>query len=233
MYKIRHIFLILILTFVVACGDSGKDDDRRDKTEKEVVKPPTDMPPPSPALTKKEISKIQTETLKTLYDDKENLIAKEKAVTDSQMAKALTPPERESLQKLNKYLTKAVSEKDTKRVAYVKENGLTGEYASIKANGEDATPEELKIGSKIFQGSCAMCHGKTAMGDGPAGKSLRPPASNLNTMIKNNMIDHNGYLYWAISEGGRELKTSMPAFKKRLSPEERWALVKYLRATYK
>lgn len=237
MNNIKHIFLIFILTFIVACGDSDDKNGKVSTKEDNIVSPPSsaDMPssPPPPALSKEEIAKVQQETLKTLYKDKENLIVKERTDANLEMAKNLTPPELSANQKLNKYLSRAVSNKDSKRVAYVKENGLPGEYASIKSSSDDATREELGIGSKIFQRNCAMCHGKSAMGDGPAGKSLKPRASNLNLMIKNNMIDHNGYLYWAISEGGRELKTSMPAFKKKLKPEERWALVKYLRATYK
>lgn len=60
---------------------------------------------------------------------------------------------------------------------------------------------------------CAVCHGPEARGDGPAGASVQPPASNLAT-AKISKAD----LERAIREGVPE--TSMAAYADRLSPEE-------------
>jgi mono/diheme cytochrome c family protein len=40
----------------------------------------------------------------------------------------------------------------------------------------------------------------------------------------------DGYLMWAISEGGAELGTAMPAFKNSLSENQRWKVIRYLEA---
>ena len=38
------------------------------------------------------------------------------------------------------------------------------------------------------------------------------------------------YISWAVSEGGAQFDSEMPAFKNSLSKEEIWALSAYLRA---
>ncbi|MCS7184985.1 MAG: cytochrome c [bacterium] len=39
--------------------------------------------------------------------------------------------------------------------------------------------EELKLGKKLYEMHCLSCHGKEGKGDGPAGKVLKPPASDF------------------------------------------------------
>jgi mono/diheme cytochrome c family protein len=39
----------------------------------------------------------------------------------------------------------------------------------------------------------------------------------------------DSYLFWAIADGGKELKTAMPAFRDVLGDEEIWKVVLYLR----
>ena len=38
------------------------------------------------------------------------------------------------------------------------------------------------------------------------------------------------YMYWTISEGGREFESEMPAFKGKLSKNEIWSVISYIRA---
>jgi len=42
-------------------------------------------------------------------------------------------------------------------------------------------------------------------------------------------IATDGYLFWAIAEGGIPIGTGMPAFKDALSERETWQLILYLR----
>jgi mono/diheme cytochrome c family protein len=36
-------------------------------------------------------------------------------------------------------------------------------------------------------------------------------------------------MYWAISDGGRQFESDMPAFKEILSQKDRWAVIAYVR----
>ena len=40
------------------------------------------------------------------------------------------------------------------------------------------------------------------------------------------------YLMWSISDGGKEFKTDMPAFKDALSKDEIWKIVAYMRSGF-
>ena len=42
-------------------------------------------------------------------------------------------------------------------------------------------------------------------------------------------IAGDGYLMWAISEGGGQLGTAMPAFRDALSETDRWKIIRFLR----
>ncbi len=91
-------------------------------------------------------------------------------------------------------------------------------------------PPELSVdGAAIFASTCAPCHGTRGRGDGPASVGLHPPPA---AFAAPGFLSarSDAYLYWRISEGKRA--TPMPAFKYQLSPEQRWALVRYLRQTW-
>jgi len=82
-------------------------------------------------------------------------------------------------------------------------------------------------GKSIYQIRCVVCHGTTGVGDGPAGKTLTPPAADQTTAEVQAQTD--GELFWKISEG----RGSMVGWKLMLSEEERWALVNYIRTLAK
>ena len=85
------------------------------------------------------------------------------------------------------------------------------------------SPQLLQLGRKRFDIHCALCHG--VLGDGESLVALnmslrRPPSLHLNRDVA------DGYLYQVISQGFG----LMPAYSAELSPEERWAVVAYVRA---
>jgi len=82
----------------------------------------------------------------------------------------------------------------------------------------------IATGAGLYRTHCAACHGATGAGDGPAGRSLpRPPAD----LRAPHTAQHTaGDLFWWISQG----ISQMPAFGDRLTVEERWDLVNFLRA---
>ena len=79
-------------------------------------------------------------------------------------------------------------------------------------------------GEMLFQKLCWTCHGKSGLGDGPAGKNLNPQPKNFRLNSVQDQSD--GELYWKISNG----KGMMLPYKHSLSEEQRWQLVNYIRS---
>lgn len=77
----------------------------------------------------------------------------------------------------------------------------------------------------IYQNDCAQCHGETGKGDGSKAAQYRPaPADLTDPALFATLTD--GELFYKISEGRRP----MPAFKNRLTEEQRWQLVLLIRS---
>jgi hypothetical protein len=113
------------------------------------------------------------------------------------------------------------------RHRYVMMNGINPRYAS-KINPLPMTAETVKSGERLYQQNCASCHGVSGLGNGPAGRTLNPPPSNIAALTKMPMAT-DGYLYWSIAEGGVPLGTAMPAFKGVLNENQIWEIITYLR----
>ncbi len=89
-----------------------------------------------------------------------------------------------------------------------------------------ATPDSIATGQELFLANCAVCHGVSGRGDGPAATSLNWPQANMD--LTAHLYQHtDGDLYWWIKKG--KAGTPMPGFENRLSDEEVWHLVNYLR----
>lgn len=89
----------------------------------------------------------------------------------------------------------------------------------------------VKAGAALYQQQCAECHGARGMGDGEAAKALNPSPALLAYMIQTPMsVDE--YLMWSIAEGGKQLRTDMPAFKDKLSQNEIWKIIAFMRAGF-
>lgn len=85
------------------------------------------------------------------------------------------------------------------------------------------TEEVFTIGAKIYLKKCGACHGEKGDGDGPDGKDLviDPPALHGSDIQKQT----DGALFWKIKVGRRP----MPKYGSRLTDEEIWSLVHYMR----
>ena len=92
-------------------------------------------------------------------------------------------------------------------------------------------PAAIAEGAKLYAENCAACHGPNGMGNGDAGKALSPSPALLAYMIRR-PIAVDEYLLWNISEGGKQFGTDMPAFKDKLSREEIWKIIAYMRAGF-
>lgn len=85
-------------------------------------------------------------------------------------------------------------------------------------------------GEPIYAEKCARCHGDGGGGDGPIAAKLLPPPSAFDDAGHMAAMGDD-YLFWRVSEGGdgAPWNSKMPAWKERLSEEERWQVVAYLR----
>src|SRR5258706_9915028 len=89
------------------------------------------------------------------------------------------------------------------------------------------TPETLARGRQLYEIYCLVCHGTTGAGDGKVGAKFGTPIPSLNDPAVVERKD--GFLYGTIREGG----FIMPKYAESMTPEERWAVVHYLRSLQK
>jgi mono/diheme cytochrome c family protein len=86
-------------------------------------------------------------------------------------------------------------------------------------------------GKEIYSTTCAVCHGDTGDGKGPAGVALPlKPSSFRDKAGVGEMRDN--YWFWRVSEGGqvepfKSKGSAMPPWKGTLSVEDRWAVMAY------
>lgn len=88
----------------------------------------------------------------------------------------------------------------------------------------EITADALANGQTNFQSFCSPCHGYAGFGDGViAREGFPPPASYHTEELRGAPV---GRLYQAIAYG----KGNMFDYAARLTPEERWEVVAYIRA---
>jgi mono/diheme cytochrome c family protein len=94
------------------------------------------------------------------------------------------------------------------------------------------SPESVAKGKDLYlapdKGNCAFCHGETGSGNPSNTRIRRKPADISNKERMDSMTD--GEVFWKISKG---ILGIMPAGDRRLSEEERWHVVNYIRTLAK
>ena len=99
------------------------------------------------------------------------------------------------------------------------------EEAKLRPNPIHPSASALDAGHSIYMDKCVQCHGQTGKGDGPDAASYYPsPTSLVDAHHMNSVTD--GEIFYQISEG----RKPMPAFKRKLTEEQRWQLVLYVRS---
>lgn len=97
--------------------------------------------------------------------------------------------------------------------------------AKAMKNPLAASDEVLAKGGDLYKKNCLMCHGETGKGDGPATKFVKPAPADI-SVAEAQAKWTDGEIFWKITEG----KKPMPSFGKKLSEEERWSVVHYVRS---
>jgi cytochrome c553 len=110
------------------------------------------------------------------------------------------------------------------------EEHLEGEHdvpddAAAVSNPFVADEESLAAGAVLFATNCAICHGETGEGDGPAAAGLEKAPSDMHEGHVQENTD--GALFYIISHGKPD--TPMPAWDNVLDEDERWHVVNFLR----
>ncbi len=92
----------------------------------------------------------------------------------------------------------------------------------------ETTQENIEKGQAIYKKRCLMCHGERWMGDGPAGKRMKPKPLSFADREKMAKLDDD-HLFKRISQGEK----SMPAFDRKLREEQSWMVIHYIRTLSK
>ena len=95
--------------------------------------------------------------------------------------------------------------------------------AARKINPIPSDEKSIALGKAVYARECFSCHGATGKGDGPQAKDLERPVGNLSDPKVSEETD--GTLFWKVAEG----KKPMPTFEQKLTEEERWQVINYIR----
>jgi mono/diheme cytochrome c family protein len=99
------------------------------------------------------------------------------------------------------------------------------EEAKQLKNPLQPTAAALKSAREVYLDKCAHCHGDTGKGDGRDASRYDPqPTDFTDAKLMNGATD--GELFYKISEG----KKPMPVFKNKLTEDQRWELVLFIRS---
>ena len=113
--------------------------------------------------------------------------------------------------------------------------GIVGQTTTTKGAAKAAavknpiapTPQSIATGQAAFQKYCRFCHGADAKGDGPqAPKDTHPPN------LTDEKWDHgstDAEIFTVIKDGVGP-KFDMKGFNSKLTPQEMWHIVNYIRS---
>jgi len=107
------------------------------------------------------------------------------------------------------------------------------ENASSTKNPVPTSDESVQKGKELYlareKGNCGFCHGDTGAGNEANLPRLRRKPADL-TMKERMLSMTDGEVFWKISKG---INGIMPAGETRMTDEERWHVVNYIRTLVK
>ena len=90
-------------------------------------------------------------------------------------------------------------------------------------NPEEASKENINIGKSMYSKHCKSCHGKEGLGDGPKADEVEGELGDFSS--EEFQAQSDGALFYK-SYIGRD---DMPSFEKKMSEEDMWLTVHYMR----
>jgi mono/diheme cytochrome c family protein len=78
-------------------------------------------------------------------------------------------------------------------------------------------------GQTLYMKTCAACHGKTGLGDGPKAKSLKTVPTDFTKAVSQNQTDGEHFYKTKTGRG------DMPKYEGKLSDDDIWNIVNYVR----
>jgi len=100
-------------------------------------------------------------------------------------------------------------------------------------NPTTASAESIAKGKELYldkdKGNCVFCHGETGAGNEANLARLRRKPADISSKERMAAMT-DGEVFWKISKGIRGI---MPAGERRMSEEERWNVVNYVRTLVK
>jgi mono/diheme cytochrome c family protein len=82
-------------------------------------------------------------------------------------------------------------------------------------------------GQALYAKTCAACHGKTGLGDGPKAKSLKTPPTDFSKAESQKQTDGEHFYKTKTGRG------DMPKYEGKLSDDDIWNIVNYIRTLKK
>ena len=96
---------------------------------------------------------------------------------------------------------------------------------AVKAAVKLGDASVIATGKELWAKHCKSCHGSKGLGDGPKGASLKTFPGDFTASAFQGQTD--GELFYKTDKGRDE----MPAYEKKIAePNDRWALVAFMRS---
>ena len=99
------------------------------------------------------------------------------------------------------------------------------EEAKARKNPLQPSQAALKSAKALYGENCANCHGDIGKGDGSEALRYDPKPADFTDAQHMNIVT-DGALFYQISQG----RKPMPAFKRRMTEDQRWQLVLLVRS---
>jgi mono/diheme cytochrome c family protein len=109
--------------------------------------------------------------------------------------------------------------------AFHKTPWVVPQEAKERKNPLKAADVNLTATKQLYVDHCSNCHGDTGKGDGSEAMMYDPTPSDLTDPAKMSKLS-DGEIYYQITEG----RKPMPSFRKRLTEDQRWQMVIFVRS---
>ncbi len=99
---------------------------------------------------------------------------------------------------------------------------VPAKYQTMK-NPTKANKENLAIGKSLYSKHCKSCHGSTGLGDGTKAANLKGDLGDFSS--KKFQSQSDGALFYKSYIGRKD----MPNYEKKMSEEDMWITISYMR----